>query len=46
MTRYILVINNDERLDNDEEDTLESVTEDTSELLRSGYFQVETVEEF
>ncbi len=43
MTQYILVINNDERLANDEQDNPETVKEETTELLRSGYFDVEEV---
>lgn len=45
MARYIIFINNDERLDNGEEDTLEDVALNVSELLRSGYYEVEDVSE-
>lgn len=43
MSRFVLVVNNDIRLDNGEEDTLESVESEVYELLRSGYFEVESV---
>lgn len=44
--RYIVIINDDERRGNGEESTTAEVAEEVDELLRSGYFFVETVREF
>jgi hypothetical protein len=43
--RYIVVVNDDERIDAGDEWTLEETTYEIGELLRSGYFEVESVEE-
>lgn len=43
--RYIVIINNLERLDAGEDDTLETVTYDVIECLQSGYFEIESVKE-
>lgn len=45
MPRYRVVLDNEERISNDEHDTLATVTEEVRELLRSGYFEVDSVEE-
>lgn len=43
--QYLVVINNEERLDAGDEDTLEVVKDEVEELLRSGYFAVERLTE-
>lgn len=43
MAKYVVVINDDERIDNGDESTFDDVQYEVGELLRSGYFQVESV---
>lgn len=43
--RYLLIVNDDERTDNGEESALDKAAGDFGELLRSGYYEVESVEE-
>lgn len=43
--RYTVVVNDDEARDNGDDLTLEEATWEITELLRSGYFEVESVEE-
>lgn len=45
MTRYIAVINNDEAEDGDGELPVEQVREDLTELIRSGYYELEQLHE-
>lgn len=41
--KYVVLINNDERLENGEEDTDAIVKEEVTELLGSGYFETVSV---
>lgn len=41
--KYIVVVNDEERVDNGDESDLDDVNYEISELLRSGYFEVESV---
>lgn len=43
--RYMVIVNDDELRGNGEELTLTEVTYEVGELLRSGYYEVEKVEE-
>lgn len=41
--KYLIIVNDDERLANGDESGLEDVRYEVGELLRSGYFGVESV---
>lgn len=43
--RYILCINNNERLANGDDDDWDTVLDEVTELLRGGYFEVEYMDE-
>ena len=42
--RYVVIVNDDEREANGDEFTFDETVDEISELLRSGYFEVEKVE--
>lgn len=42
--QYIMIFNDDERIANDDEMTLRGITNEVEDLMRSGYFEVESVE--
>mgnify|MGYP006188472803 CR=1 FL=1 len=43
--KFMVYVNNEERLANGDEDTFESAVDEIIELLRSGHFYVEYVDE-
>jgi hypothetical protein len=43
--RYLVIVNDDEKRSNGDEDSFDEVKYEIGELLRSGYFDVEKVEE-
>lgn len=42
--RYVVFVNDDERVANGDETSWEDAVDEISELLRSGYFEVEYVD--
>ena len=41
--KYLVIINDDERVGNGDESTVADVEYEAGELLRSGYFEIESV---
>lgn len=41
--KYLVIVNDDERVDSGDEFTFDETVDEISELLRSGYFEVEMV---